>query len=132
MLVDVGEFSYADAPRSSGIPIGTVMSRLYRGRRLLKQRLAERPSARAAGVSVDPCHGRRALLQPCLDRALTRGRGQPGSTVFLRDCDYCNERYIFEAQPARRSSRTVCCGDPVPADLVDRLRLRCCGQDDVA
>ena len=41
VLVDVGEFSYADAAEILGIPIGTVMSRLYRGRRLLKQRLAE-------------------------------------------------------------------------------------------
>ena len=41
VLVDVGDFSYADAAEILGIPIGTVMSRLYRGRRLLKQRLAE-------------------------------------------------------------------------------------------
>jgi RNA polymerase sigma-70 factor, ECF subfamily len=41
VLVDVGDFSYADTAEILGIPIGTVMSRLYRGRRLLKQRLAE-------------------------------------------------------------------------------------------
>jgi RNA polymerase sigma-70 factor (ECF subfamily) len=41
VLVDVGEFSYAEAAEILGIPIGTVMSRLYRGRRLLKQALAE-------------------------------------------------------------------------------------------
>jgi RNA polymerase sigma-70 factor (ECF subfamily) len=41
VLVDIGEFSYADAAQILDIPIGTVMSRLHRGRRQLKQRLAE-------------------------------------------------------------------------------------------
>jgi RNA polymerase sigma-70 factor, ECF subfamily len=42
VLVDVGDFTYADAAEILGIPIGTVMSRLYRGRRLLKRALADR------------------------------------------------------------------------------------------
>jgi RNA polymerase sigma-70 factor (ECF subfamily) len=42
VLVDIGEFSYADAAEILDVPIGTVMSRLYRGRRLLKQALADR------------------------------------------------------------------------------------------
>ena len=41
VLVDLGEFSYADAAQILDVPIGTVMSRLHRGRRLLKQTLAE-------------------------------------------------------------------------------------------
>ena len=41
VLVDIGEFSYADAAQILDVPIGTVMSRLHRGRRLLKQQLAE-------------------------------------------------------------------------------------------
>jgi RNA polymerase sigma-70 factor (ECF subfamily) len=41
VLVDIGEFSYADAAQILDVPIGTVMSRLHRGRRLLKQSLAE-------------------------------------------------------------------------------------------
>jgi RNA polymerase sigma-70 factor (ECF subfamily) len=41
VLVDIGDFSYADASQILEIPMGTVMSRLHRGRRLLKQRLAE-------------------------------------------------------------------------------------------
>jgi RNA polymerase sigma-70 factor (ECF subfamily) len=45
VLVDIGEFSYADAAQILDIPIGTVMSRLHRGRRLLKQELAEEASA---------------------------------------------------------------------------------------
>jgi RNA polymerase sigma-70 factor (ECF subfamily) len=41
VLVDIGDFSYADAAHILDIPIGTVMSRLHRGRRALKQQLAE-------------------------------------------------------------------------------------------
>jgi RNA polymerase sigma-70 factor (ECF subfamily) len=41
VLVDIGEFSYADAAQILDIPIGTVMSRLHRGRRILKQNLAD-------------------------------------------------------------------------------------------
>jgi RNA polymerase sigma-70 factor, ECF subfamily len=42
VLVDIGEFSYAEAAQILDIPIGTVMSRLHRGRRILKKNLAER------------------------------------------------------------------------------------------
>jgi RNA polymerase sigma-70 factor, ECF subfamily len=41
VLVDIGEFSYADAAQILDIPMGTVMSRLHRGRRILKQNLAD-------------------------------------------------------------------------------------------
>lgn len=41
VLVDIGDFSYADAAQILDIPMGTVMSRLHRGRRLLKAKLAE-------------------------------------------------------------------------------------------
>ncbi|MFO7573069.1 MAG: sigma-70 family RNA polymerase sigma factor [Gaiellaceae bacterium] len=41
VLVDIGDFTYADAAQILDIPIGTVMSRLHRGRRALKAKLAE-------------------------------------------------------------------------------------------
>ena len=41
VLVDIGEFSYADAAQILDIPMGTVMSRLHRGRRILKKNLAD-------------------------------------------------------------------------------------------
>ena len=45
VLVDIGDFSYADAAQILDIPLGTVMSRLHRGRRLLKSTLAEEATA---------------------------------------------------------------------------------------
>jgi RNA polymerase sigma-70 factor (ECF subfamily) len=41
VLVDIGDFTYQDAAQILDIPIGTVMSRLHRGRRILKKELAE-------------------------------------------------------------------------------------------
>jgi RNA polymerase sigma-70 factor (ECF subfamily) len=47
VLVDLGDFSYADAAQILDIPIGTVMSRLHRGRRILKREMAEAATADA-------------------------------------------------------------------------------------
>jgi RNA polymerase sigma-70 factor (ECF subfamily) len=48
VLSDVEELSYKEIAEIMGCPIGTVMSRLHRGRRLLKRRLYEH--ARAYGI----------------------------------------------------------------------------------
>jgi RNA polymerase sigma-70 factor (ECF subfamily) len=48
VLVDIGDFSYADAAQILDVPIGTVMSRLHRGRRILKQNLADEAVAEAS------------------------------------------------------------------------------------
>jgi RNA polymerase sigma-70 factor (ECF subfamily) len=45
-LRDVEEFSYAEIARMLEIPIGTVMSRISRGRRLLHERLTARVESR--------------------------------------------------------------------------------------
>ena len=51
VLVDIGDFSYNEAAQILDIPVGTVMSRLHRGRRILKRELAEH--AVAEGATVD-------------------------------------------------------------------------------
>lgn len=48
LLVDVEEFSYKEAAGILGTPIGTVMSRLSRGRKLLREQLSE--VARSYGI----------------------------------------------------------------------------------
>jgi RNA polymerase sigma-70 factor (ECF subfamily) len=42
VLVDIGDFSYQEAAQILDVPVGTVMSRLHRGRRILKRELADR------------------------------------------------------------------------------------------
>jgi RNA polymerase sigma-70 factor (ECF subfamily) len=44
-LVDLGEQSYRDAAAQLGVPVGTVMSRLHRGRRLLAESFDDREAA---------------------------------------------------------------------------------------
>lgn len=41
VLVDIGEMTYREAAASLGVPVGTVMSRLHRGRRLLATQLQQ-------------------------------------------------------------------------------------------
>src|SRR5438105_1449432 len=66
VLVDIGEFSYAEAAQILDIPVGTVMSRLHRSRSLLNQHSAYDP------VSTAPRRRSR----------LPRGRSRPRSFVL--------------------------------------------------
>jgi RNA polymerase sigma-70 factor (ECF subfamily) len=49
LLVDLADFTYSDAAQILDIPIGTVMSRLHRGRRILKRTLADSASGDGGG-----------------------------------------------------------------------------------
>jgi RNA polymerase sigma-70 factor (ECF subfamily) len=50
-LADVEGFSYKEIAEIVGIPAGTVMSRLHRGRKLLREKLAD--YARDLGYTTD-------------------------------------------------------------------------------
>lgn len=56
VLVDVEEFAYKEVAEILGIPIGTVMSRLSRGRRLLRESLAD--VAKSYGITRSAGEGR--------------------------------------------------------------------------
>lgn len=58
VLVDLEDQPYEAAAEVLGIPVGTVRSRLFRGRKLLQQRLAQH--ARDAGIIPDGDAGRNA------------------------------------------------------------------------
>lgn len=52
-LVDLQEMSYKDAADTMGVPVGTVMSRLHRGRKLLASALrAESPAAASVQLAA--------------------------------------------------------------------------------
>src|SRR4029077_7435066 len=60
-LRDVEEFTYAEIAEMMNVPIGTVMSRISRGRRMLFERLSSgtASSATAAPVAAEVAGGRR-------------------------------------------------------------------------
>ncbi len=51
VLTDVEEFSYKEVAEFMQVPIGTVMSRLHRGRKLLRQQLTD--YARSFGIAAE-------------------------------------------------------------------------------
>jgi len=55
LLVDVEDFSYKEASDILTVPIGTVMSRLSRGRKALREQLAE--VARSYGIGMGKATG---------------------------------------------------------------------------
>jgi RNA polymerase sigma-70 factor (ECF subfamily) len=55
LLVDVEEFSYKEAAEVLSVPIGTVMSRLSRGRKMLREKLTD--VARSYGIVGTPAEG---------------------------------------------------------------------------
>ena len=115
VLVDIGDFSYQDAAQILDVPIGTVMSRLHRGRRLLKRELAETTCGDPRDGSCDKCE---EILQPFLDRELTELERHEAE-AHLSMCGYCGKRYRFEAS-LRRYVREATV-EAMPPELKQRL-----------
>jgi RNA polymerase sigma-70 factor (ECF subfamily) len=54
LMVDVEEFAYKDAAEILSIPIGTIMSRLSRARKLLREQLGEVAQSYGLGRAAEP------------------------------------------------------------------------------
>ena len=63
-LVDLQDFSYREAADILEVPLGTVMSRLYRGRRLLEDTLLEYGSRRHYFSGLRPARTRKKAAAP--------------------------------------------------------------------
>ena len=112
VLVDVEEFAYKEVGEILSIPIGTVMSRLSRGRAMLRKRLAG--VARSYGLlksapdggAYDAIDFRRMGLPQCagqagfLYRQRTAGRDQPGDSAAFRTVRRLRARSGAEARVA--------------------------------
>jgi RNA polymerase sigma-70 factor (ECF subfamily) len=83
VLCDVEEFSYEEIGRIMGCPIGTVMSRLHRGRKLLQ----------------------RALYNHALSLGIVKGEERIGATPEPERSDMTSATNLDEYRARRRASR---------------------------
>jgi hypothetical protein len=121
VLVDIGDFSYADAAQILDIPVGTVMSRLHRGRRILKGALAETALEEGRNMSyIDPCAHCEEMMQPYLDHVLT-DEERVEAESHLDECELCRRRYRFEREPEglRPSGDRGADDGGAPAEAID-------------
>lgn len=114
MLVDIDGFSYEEVAEQLGVPVGTVTSRLRRGRLALRRALWR--TAAADGIDSDLV----CLEAGSLIAAYARGEASPAESAFvethLQRCLRCRE--VAEVERAvHRLLRERSCRLPAPAGL---------------